>query len=138
MKHGCEPAAHPEGTPLAYGANMMRAPLTLLALTTLPAGTVSPRGDDYGSTHAHRFQQPPQAAAHCFARNAEEHSSALMSKVTTTRDGGAHVLVQVKNGVTYATADFRRAGNASVASIALMVTGSVGRDDIVGSLVNGC
>lgn len=109
-----------------------------MLITTLAACAVSPPGDDYGSTSTHRFQLPPQAAAECFARNAEEHSSALVSHVTPTGDGGARVLVQVKNGITYATGDFRREGNASVASIALMVVGSIGRDDLVGSLAKGC
>ena len=109
-----------------------------MLITTLGACAVSPSGDDYGSTHTHRFKLPPQAAAECFARNAEAHSSALVSQVTPTAEGGARVLVQVKNGITYATGDFRRAGNASVASIALMVVGSVGRDDLVGSLTQGC
>ena len=109
-----------------------------MLMTTLAACAVSPSGDDYGSTYTHRFKLPPQAAAECFARNAEEHSSALVSQVTPTGDGGARVLVQVKNGITYATGDFRRSGNASIASIALMVVGSVGRDDLVGSLTKGC
>lgn len=86
---------------------MLRATLILIVINTLAACAVSPDGEGYGSTHTHRFQQPPQAAAHCFARKAEEHSSALMSQVTITRDGGAHVLVQVKNGVTYATGRFQ-------------------------------
>lgn len=123
---------------MAYAANMIKNTTSFILIAMLAACAVSRPGDDYGSTYTHRLQQPPQAAAQCFGRNAEEHSSALVSRVTTTRDGGAHVLVQVKNGVTYATADFRPAGNASVAAITLMVTGSVGRDDIVGSLVQGC
>lgn len=109
-----------------------------MLITTLAACAVPPSGDVYESPYSHRFTLPPQAAAECFARNAEEHSSALVSQVTPTGDGGARVLVQVRNGITYATGEFRRAGNASVASIALMVVGSVGRDDLVGSLSKGC
>ena len=109
-----------------------------MLITTLAACAVSPSRDEYESPYTQRFQLPPQAAAECFARNAEEHSSALVSQVTPTGDGGARVLVQVKNGITYATGEFRRAGNATLGSIALMVVGSVGRDDLLGSLTRGC
>src|SRR4051812_8266413 len=77
----------------------------------------------YGSTHTLRSQQPPERAARCFARNAEEHSSALIAEVTPGNDT-AKVVVRVKNGVTYATADFRRAGAGSTGSITLMVVSS--------------
>ena len=93
---------------------------------------------DYGSRHTHRFQQPPEKAARCFARNAEEHSSALMSEVRMQRDGSAEVIVRVKNGVTYATADIKAAAQASTGTIVLMVRTSGRRNDLLNALVEGC
>ena len=61
--------------------------------------------------------QPPEKAARCFAHNAEEHSSALVSEVRIDRDGTAAVVVRVKNGITYATADIRRSGQASTSAM---------------------
>jgi hypothetical protein len=109
-----------------------------LVLVAALAGCATRGGGEYGSTHTHRFQQPPAQAARCFARNAEDHSSALVSEVTATRDGGAHVAVQVKNGVPYASADFRRSGSASVAAITLMVRTSGRQNDLLDALVLGC
>ena len=91
----------------------------------------------YGSTHTFRSEQAPERAARCFARNAEEHSSALGAEVTPGSDT-AKVVVRVKNGVTYATADFRRAGAGSTASITLMVVSSGRRSDLLDSLTQGC
>jgi hypothetical protein len=91
----------------------------------------------YGSTHTFRSQQPPERAARCFARNAEEHSSALMAEVTPGSDI-ARVVVRVKNGVTYATADFRRSAAGSTGSITLMVVSSGRRSDLLDSLTEGC
>src|SRR5688500_1844043 len=85
-----------------------------------------------GSTHTHRSQLPPDKAARCFAHNAEEHSSALVSEVNSTSEG-ANVIVRVKNGVTYATATYRRAGSGSVGAIQLMVVSSGRRSDLYGS-----
>ena len=85
-----------------------------------------------------RFKQPPIEAARCFARNAEEHSTALVAEVNATRDGGAQVIVRVKNGVTYATADVRRAGAASSGTITLMVRTSGRRSDLLDALVEDC
>ena len=112
--------------------------LAYLFLTATLAGCATGGGSDYGTTHTQRFKQAPEAAARCFARNAEDHSSALVAEVTLTRDGGAHVAVNVKNGVPYATADFRRSGAASVASIALMVRTSGRQSDLLEALVEGC
>lgn len=110
----------------------------LLALALLAGCALAQRpSTQYGSSHTHRFQKPPQEAARCFARNAEEHSSALLAEVNA-RDNGAEVIVRVKNGVTYATADFRRAGAGSSGSISLMVRSSGRNDDLFGSLVEGC
>jgi hypothetical protein len=85
-----------------------------------------------------RFQLPPEKAARCFARNAEDHSSALASEVNVNRDGTAETIVRVKNGVTYATAQFRRAGNGSTGELHLMVTTTGRRADLVDALVKGC
>ena len=93
---------------------------------------------EYGSRHTHRFQQPPRQAAQCFARNAQEHSSALVAQVNATREGGAQVVVRVKNGVPYATADLRSSGTASTGTITLMVRTSGRRNDLLEALVEGC
>jgi hypothetical protein len=86
----------------------------------------------YGSSHTHRSQLPPEQAARCFARNAEERSSALVADVN-----GGDVTVRVKNGVTYGTAAYRRSGAGSIGAITLNVTTS-GRNDLFDFLVNGC
>ena len=109
----------------------------VLTLVSGCAGT-SREASAQGSRHTHRFQLPPEKAARCFARNAEDHSSALMSEVNMQRDGNAEVIVRVKNGVTYATADIRRAGAASTGTIILMVRTSGRRGDLLDSLVAGC
>ena len=93
---------------------------------------------EYGSRHSHRFQHPPRQAAECFARNAQERSSALVAQVNATREGGAQVIVRVKNGVTYATADLRPSGAASVGTITLMVRTTGRRNDLLEALVEGC
>ena len=106
--------------------------LFILVLTSACAQAQRQSGG-YGSTHMHRSQLAPEHAARCFARNAEEHSSALKSEVT-----GSEVIVRVKNGVTYATAAYRRAGAGSVGTVKLNVTSSGRRNDLFDSLVEGC
>lgn len=123
---------------VGYSAAMTFRLMAYVALVTTLAGCATRGGGDFGTTHTHRFRQAPEAAARCFARNAEEHSGALVAEVTTTRDGGAHVAVNVKNGVPYATADFRRSGTASAGSIALMVRTSGRQSDLLDALVEGC
>jgi hypothetical protein len=49
----------------------------------------------------------------------------------------AEVIVRVRNGVLYATADFRRAGSGSTATLVLNVI-TRRRDDLVDSLFEGC
>jgi hypothetical protein len=44
----------------------------------------------------------------------------------------------VKNGVTYATADFERMGNGSRASVTLNVTTSSRQSDLLDALTEGC
>ena len=113
--------------------------LAVLAVLALLGGCAqgSRASKQYGSTHTHRFAKPPAEAARCFARNAEERSSALVSEVNA-RDSGAEVIVRVKNGVTYATADFRRSNDGSSGTITLMVRSSSRNDDLFGALVAGC
>lgn len=110
--------------------------LTVIAATSgcgmLPGG-----GDSLAGTFSHRFRLPPQQAAQCFARNAEDHSSALVARVHPTRDG-AEVLVNVKNGVPYATADFKRAGGGSSAAVTLNVRTTGSRADLIDALTKGC
>ena len=105
----------------------------LAACTQLPRDAAA-----YGSQHTHRFKQPPEKAARCFARNAEEHSSALVSEVRVRGDGSAEVIVLVKNGVTYATAEIKPAGNVSAGTIHLMVRRSGSSGDLLSELVEGC
>ena len=106
----------------------------LLAACTF--GQAAPSGAG-GTTHTVRLQQAPAQAARCFARNAEEHSSALVAEVNSTRDGGAETIVKVKNGVVYATAEFRRASAGSSATITLMVI-TRRSSELLDALVEGC
>jgi hypothetical protein len=118
---------------------MLRTVFSLGLLVFASACTVGPReAGEYGTRHSHRFQQPPEKAARCFARNAEEHSSALVSEVRTERNGSAYVTVRVKNGVTYATADMSPAGQGSSGVIVLMVRTSGRSSDLLNALVEGC
>ena len=111
-----------------------RLATVLLALVLTSACAQAQRqAGAYGSTHTHRSQLAPAEAALCFARNAEERSSALKSEVT-----GTDVIVRVKNGVTYATATFQRSGAGSVGTINLNVTSSGRRNDLFDFLVEGC
>lgn len=118
---------------------MTRPLLTAVLSAAVLAGGCSlwPGGSDTGATHSHRFRQPPREAAQCFARNAEDHSSALVAEVASTRDG-AQVVVRVKNGVLYATADLARAGTASSGRIVLMVHTTGSRSDLLDALTRGC
>jgi hypothetical protein len=112
--------------------------ITVLTVACLAACAVSPRQSvSHGSRHVHRFQQPPEQAAACFGRNAEEHSSALAAEVRPGRDR-AQVVVRVRNGITYAIADFERAGSGSTGSIQLNVARSGRRNDLLDALVEGC
>jgi hypothetical protein len=109
-----------------------------IALCLCAGCALAQRDSGTGSKHSHRFNLPPEKAARCFARNAEEHSSALMSEVRVESDGSAEVTVRVKNGVLYATADIRRAGQAASGTITLMVRTSGRRSDLLDALVQGC
>jgi len=91
------------------------------------------------STVRHRFAQPPQRAGACLARNAEEHSAALVAEVRPPdARGRVEVIVRVKNGVTYATAELWPVGQRADGTITLMVISSRGTQDLVRALVEGC
>ena len=95
--------------------------------------------DESAGTIQHAFTQSAQRAAECFARNAEEHSSALVAEVRPPdARGRVEVIVRVKNGVTYATADIRPAGQRAEGTITLMVVSTRGRAELVRTLVEGC
>ena len=103
------------------------------------AGCALTREDTSANTVRHQFVQSPQRAGACFARNAEAHSSALVAEVLPPDAlGNVHVIVRVKNGVTYATAELRPAGQRADGTITLMVTSSRGRQELVRALVEGC
>jgi len=84
-----------------------------------------------------RLTLPPLEAARCFARNAEEHSGALVAEARAQRDG-AETIVRVKNGVTYATAEFRPSGKGSTGEVELMVRTSGRQSDLLDALFKGC
>ena len=109
--------------------------IPLLAL----AGCVSLQEDTSGNTLRHLFEHPPQRAGACFARNAEAHSSALVAEVSPP-DGRGHVtvIVRVRNGVTYATAELRPAAQGASGTIDLMAISLRGRRELLRSLVEGC
>ena len=103
------------------------------------AGCALVREDAPGGAFRQRFAQPPQRAAACFARNAEEHSSALAADVSPPdAQGRVEVTVRVKNGYAYATASLHPAGAGAEGTIRLMVVSSAGGRELVRSLVEGC
>src|SRR5690606_20602298 len=105
----------------------------------LAAGCTLVQDDGPARSVRHAFSQPPRAAGECFARNAEAHSSALVAEVRPPdARGHVQVLVQVKNGVPYATADLRPAGERAEGTITLNVISSAGNEQLVRSLVEGC
>ena len=113
--------------------------ITSSVLLLLFAGCALVGKDASASTVKHRFAQSPQRAAACFAHNAEEHSSALVAEVRPPdAKGRVEVIVRVKNGVTYATADLRPVGPRAEGTITLMVVSSRGTRELVRSLVEGC
>ncbi len=133
-------STRPHGTPFASAANMALKVAISLVVVSLMAGCAQAQrqGGAFGSTHTHRSQLAPEQAGRCFARNAEEHSSALVSEVVVGRDGRTDVTVRVKNGVLYGTGEFRRAGSGSTGTIKLMVVSSGRRSDLIESLTEGC
>ena len=111
--------------------------LIVSIFVVVACGTPSRQSATHGSRHTVRLQQPPEAAAACFARNAEERSSALVAEVQP-RGSGVEVIVRVRNGVLYGSGDFRRAGAGSTASIVLMVSTTGRRSDLLEMLLEGC
>jgi hypothetical protein len=91
----------------------------------------------HGSRHTYQSSRSPEQAAACFARNAEEHSSALVAEVQTQTDW-AQALVHVRNGVFYASAEFRRTARGAAGTIILNVTTSGRRSDLFQELLEGC
>lgn len=85
----------------------------------------------------HRFALPPDAAARCFARNAEEHSSALVAEVSSGR-GSYDVAVNLRNGLPYAAAHVESAGTGARGVIELNVRSSRGTQELLDALVYGC
>jgi len=116
----------------------LAGPLLAVAIVAACAPFTSREASSGEAREVRRFQLPPEQAARCFGRNAEDHSSALASEVAVQRDGGAETIVRVKNGVTYATAQCRRAGSGSTGEIQLNVTTTGRRGDLVDALVKGC
>ncbi len=108
-----------------------------LALALLGATACSQAPTSSGTYH-HRFALPPAKAASCFARNAEEHSSALVSEVSGRAAGVLEVVVRVKNGATYATARIESGASGATGTIALYVTSSRGNRELLDALVEGC
>lgn len=109
------------------------------ALLVALAGCGPARDEALPATVRHAFAQPAQQAAACFARNAEAHSSALVAEVRPPDAGGrVAVVVRVRNGVTYATADIRPSGQRAEGTITLMAMSSAGTAALVRSLVEGC
>jgi Flp pilus assembly protein TadD len=79
----------------AFKAAIATGYVLLLMLAFAGCAAHSRGSASQGGTHSYRSQQAPEAAARCFARNAEEHSSALAAEVTR-RDGAADVVVREK------------------------------------------
>lgn len=109
------------------------------SLLPLAFAGCTPMREDTASTVRHVFAQPPQRAGECFAGNAEAHSSALVAEVRPPDfRGRVQVIVRVKNGVTYATADLWPAGQGADGTITLMAISLRGARELVRSLVEGC
>ena len=109
------------------------------ALMLLVAGCGPVHTDRSAGTVTHQFAKPVKEAAACFARNAEEHSSALMAEVgSPDARGHVQVIVRVKNGVMYASADLRPMGQRSEGAITLMAISPKGTRELLRSLVEGC
>lgn len=113
--------------------------LATIVLPLLLGACAFPRADRSTNTVTHRFTLPPQAAGACFARNAEARSSALIAEVKPPdARGHVEVIVRVKNGVLYASAELRPAGARAEGLITLMVVSRRGQAELVSSLVEGC
>ena len=108
-------------------------------LLLMCAGCALVQEDKSAGAVRHVFAQSAPRAAECFARNAEAHSSALVAEVRPPdARGNVEVIVRVKNGVSYATADIRPVGQRAEGAITLMVISSRGNQELVRTLVEGC
>ena len=117
----------------------MKGALIYSLLLPVFGGCALVQEDKSADTVRHQFAQAPQRAGACFARNAEEHSSALVAEVRPPdARGHVEVIVRVKNGVTYATADLRPSGQRAEGTITLMVVSARGNRELVRTLVEGC
>jgi hypothetical protein len=113
--------------------------VTCSALLLTFAGCAQMREDASTDKIRHVFAQSPQRAGECFARNAEARSSALIAEVRPPdAQGSVEVIVRVRNGVTYATADLRPVGQRTEGTITLMAISSAGTPELFRSLVEGC
>ena len=128
----------PRSTP---GSTLVLAGLLTAVLAAacipIPIPVSSGAASATGSRHVVRLTLPPLEAARCFARNAEEHSGALVAEARAQRDG-AETIVRVKNGVAYATAEFRPSGKGSTGEVELMVRSSGRQSDLLDALFKGC
>ena len=106
-----------------------------IALSAAGCAETARYGD---SQYAHRFTRPADEAAHCFARNAEDHSSALVAHVAPAGRGSYDVVVTVKNGTPYAQARIDRAATGSTGTITFNVQSSEGNARLRDVLVEGC
>ena len=110
-----------------------------VVLLLMLAGCAPVQQDMPGNTFRRELALDPERAGGCFARNAQAHSSALVAAVEPPdARGHVQVIVRVRNGVPYATADIRPAGKAAEATITLMAISSRGSSELVRSLVEGC
>jgi hypothetical protein len=116
---------------------LQAACIALTMVMTAGCAMLAPPGPAFGSQHHVVFAHPPAQAARCFARNAEAHSSALVSEVQP-RGMGMDVIVRVKNGVTYATATIDPRGAGASGRITLMVVSSAGQAELLRVLTQGC
>jgi hypothetical protein len=115
---------------------MGRTMTTALAVTLACAGCAYMSSDTH-TGHVQRFALQPEAAARCFARNAEAHSSALVARIS--RGGnGYDVAVNVRNGLPYAAARIESDGTGARGVIELNVLPSQGTRELLDALVDGC
>jgi hypothetical protein len=115
---------------------MSRAMTAAFALTLVCAGCAYTNSDTH-TRHVRRFALQPEAASRCFARNAEEHSSALVAQIS--RGGnGYDVTVNVRNGLPYAAAHIESGGTGARGVIELNVIPSQGTRQLLDALVEGC
>lgn len=112
--------------------------LAWTAVIALSAAGCAETGRYGGSQYRHRFARAAAEAAQCFARNAEEHSSALVARVSPAGRGSYDVVVAVKNGAPYAQARIDPATAGSTGTIVFNVQSSEGNARLRDALVAGC